>query len=223
MSKCKLIMALDLPDKKSFVRWVDKTKDLVSFYKVGLQIYTKIGPDAVNIIKKRGKNVFLDLKFFDIPNTVASAINSGVSLDVDMIDLHLLAGKDNLLQIIRAVKPILKKRRTKLIGITLLTSAKAGNRIKNKVIELSELAKEVGLDGVVCSGQEASVVRHKCGGKFIIICPGIRIDSNVGDQKRIATPEEVSKFADYVVVGRPILTAKNPLSVIEDINNRLSS
>ena len=223
MRKCELILALDVADKKSFLRWVDKTKEYVRYYKVGLGLFTKLGPQSVKVLKDKGKKVFLDLKFFDIPNTVVSAVESALSLGADMVNLHLLNSKSSLEKIKAGIDEIFKrhKKRIDVLGVTLLTSTAGAGKIKDKVLSLALLAKSIGFSGVVCSGQEAGFVRKRCGRKFLIVCPGIRLEKTFDDQKRVSTPKEVKAYADYIVVGRPVLQAKRPLEVLENILSEL--
>ncbi len=219
MKKCKLILALDVPGKKEFIRWIDRTKDYVRYYKVGLEVFTRLGPESVKILKSKGKKVFLDLKFFDIPNTVISAVNSAASLGVDIIDLHLLNDLQSLIKIKSGINSVVRKykKNIDILGITLLTSSAGGSKIKNKVLSLALSARDIGFSGVVCSGHEAELVRKKCGRDFIIACPGIRLVKTKDDQKRVSTPNQVKAYADYIIVGRPVLQAKRPLGVLENI------
>lgn len=221
---CKLIFALDTAKKKDFIRWVDATKDLIEFYKVGLVPFIGLGNEAITILKKRKKKIFLDLKFFDIPNTMIKASISALSRGVDILDFHLLADESSLRQALIEIKRKTPKSRLKVtyvVGITLLTSTAAQTNTRITVLQLARKAKRAGFDGVVCSGKEAALVRKQLGGRFKIICPGIRRTSDADDQKRIVSPKEIKNTADFIVVGRPILQAKQPRSEIARIQEEL--
>lgn len=209
----RLIVALDVPSLKEAELLLKKLKGTVSYYKVGLRLFTAAGPDTVKMVRAAGGKVFLDLKFHDIPNTVAQACESAMSLGVSMLNLHAAGGREMLEAAVKAVN-----KRTLLIGVTVLTS-QAGDS-KGRVVELAKLCKESGLDGVVCSAQEAVAVRKACGPNFLIVTPGIR---PVGygksdDQKRVETPASaIAAGSNYLVVGRPILQNPDPLAVARQI------
>ncbi len=222
--RCKLIFALDTSDKKKFVSWVDRTKDMVDFYKVGLTAFTALGNEALKILHRRKKNIFLDLKFFDIPNTMINASLSAAEQGVDIIDFHLLAGGGHLKDTVSGIKAVVREKKLKkplLIGVTVLTSFREEDRIRPLVLNLAAAAKGSGLDGVVSSGREAAAIRRRFGKKFIIISPGIRLKPGGDDQKRVVRPKDVRKDADFIVVGRPIYTADKPRQVIASIMEEL--
>jgi orotidine-5'-phosphate decarboxylase len=213
----KLIVALDLPTLEEARRLVKLLKEEVSLYKVGSVLFTKAGPEAVAMIRDEGGEVFLDLKFHDIPNTVASACEAASKIDgVFMLNVHASGGKAML----EAASAAVKKTKSKpiLLGVTVLTS-EASAEASSEVLRLAMLCKESGLGGVVCSAQEAAAVRKACGKDFVIVTPGIRpTGSAAHDQIRITTPTEaVQNGADYIVVGRPILEASDPLKVVRSI------
>ena len=216
--KNKLIVALDLSRRRDALKIVDNLKGLVETFKVGIQLFTSCGPKIVSEIKERDANIFLDLKFLDIPNTVEKASEAVTALDVDFFDLHLSGGKEMLRSAIsgseRGARQ-LGKNRPRILGVTVLTSQTDGF----DVVNLSIMAKENGLDGVIASGLEATEIRKKLGKDFLILCPGIRPSwAKKNDQKRIVTPEEAIKNgADYIIVGRPITAAKNPREATERI------
>lgn len=218
--KTELIFAMDVTSKKEFIYWVDKTKDLIDFYKVGLVPFTALGSESISILEKRKKKIFLDLKFYDIPNTMIKATLNAARMKVDIVDWHLSAGKDCLEKTLLGLKKEVKKEKLKLpdiIGITVLTSAANNLNTKADVLKLAKMGKDIGLNGVVMSGKEAELARKKLGEKFKLICPGVRFKIRGDDQKRVVTPKDIAGIADYIVMGRPIYEAKNPGEVIEKI------
>ena len=208
----KLIVALDVDSLKEAERLLDVLYPNVKIFKVGSQLFTACGPEAVRMIVNKGAKVFLDLKFHDIPNTVKRGVESAAKLKVYMLTVHLSGGKDMLGAAVSIAD------RPKIIGISVLTSeSKEGT--EDKVLELAKLAKSVGLDGVVCSAQEANMIREACGKDFIIVTPGIRPGGYASDdQVRVATPKEaIQAGADFIVVGRPIIKSNNPLLAAKEI------
>jgi len=212
----RLIVALDVDNLEEAKRLVDILYPNVKIFKVGSQLFTACGPEAVRMIVKKGAKVFLDLKFHDIPNTVKKAIVSAAKLKVYMLTVHLSGGKDMLGAAVSIAD------RPKIIGVSVLTS-ESKEDTKDKVLNLAKLAKAAGLDGVVCSAQETNMIREACGKDFIIVTPGIRPEGYViDDQVRITTPKEAVKAgADFIVVGRPIIKAENPkeaaVKILKDI------
>jgi len=215
----KLIVALDSHNIRQAKKQIDLLYPNIKIFKIGSVLFTGYGPSIVNYASKKGAKIFLDLKYYDIPNTVANAVHQAVKLKVHMISLHIQGGKDMLRAAVLSAKQqshLLKLKRPLLIGITVLTSQVAD---KEQVLELTRQALEIGLDGVVCSAQEVPLLRKECGDDFVIITPGIRARENTcDDQKRIATAQQALKAgADYIVVGRPITTAKDPLKAAKEI------
>ncbi len=215
----KLIVALDVDNLEKAEELVDKLYPKVKFFKVGSQLFTNCGPEIIKFIKRKKAKVFLDLKFHDIPNTVASASLSATRLEVDIFNLHACGGAEMMKAALTASEKEaekLKIKRPKIIAVTKLTSQKAP---VEEVVELANQAKQAGLDGVVASAQEAKAIREKMGKDFIIVTPGIRPPfSAADDQKRVATPKEaIENGADYIVVGRPIIEAENPIKVVNEI------
>ena len=220
----ELIVALDFEKLQSALDFVDTAGDSVTWYKIGSQLFCSAGPAAVAALKGRGKKVFLDLKFHDIPNTVASAVAEAVKLGADMVNVHASGGREMMGAAIKAASDNSPAgKRPLLIAVTVLTSMDeiALTEVMNRkdvytpsvhVPHLAKLAKESGMDGVVASAHEIDLIRTACGEDFVLVIPGIRpADSNVDDQKRIMTPGEAArKGADFIVVGRPVLKAKNP-------------
>jgi orotidine-5'-phosphate decarboxylase len=209
----QIILALDVDTFSKARHFVNLLYPEIKIFKVGLQIFTGCGPKIVDFIHKKGAEVVLDLKFHDIPNTVAQAVRQAVRLKVKMLTLHITGGEEVIKAAVRAVREEsirLKVKAPLLLGVTVLTSQKAGS---GEVLGLAKLGLLSGLDGVVCSAQEAKNLRTKIKKKFIIVTPGIRPDkTGRDDQKRTTTiAEALSAGSDFLVIGRPILEAKNPL------------
>lgn len=215
----KLILALDVDSLREASRLVRLFRDKVFVYKVGLSLFTSAGPDVVRMIQDHGGKVFLDLKFHDIPNTVAQACEAAVGLQVFMLNVHARGGDDMLRAAAQAVAG-----RSLLLGVTVLTSEAKGKDTEKEVVRLAISAKSSGLSGVVCSALEAKAVREACGENFVIVTPGIRpTGSSLGDQKRAVTPRDALQGgADYLVVGRPVLEAENPIQALESILSEMS-
>lgn len=229
----KLIVALDVADDKEAKALVRALKKDVSLFKVGLQLFTAAGPSIVKTIQKGDVHkVMLDLKFHDIPTTVAKAVMEATRLGVFMMTLHALGGKEMLERAAEAALDTAEKlslARPRLIAITVPTSrqdiAEVGitSPVTDEVVRLARLAKEAGCDGVVCSPQEIAAVRGVCGSDFTVVVPGIRLGGEeADDQKRIDTPKTaIDAGADYIVVGRPILRAADPVQAVQKINAQL--
>jgi orotidine-5'-phosphate decarboxylase len=221
--KEKIILALDVETKDQAAAWVEKTKDQVGLYKVGKQLFTAEGPDVVRMIKKGGGRVFLDLKFHDIPNTVAAASVEALRLGADIFNVHALGGYNMMARSAEAVQNEAERlsiEKPMLIAVTILTSmneealrgAGIATPLAEEVGRLAMLAKKAGLDGVVASPQEIGLIRECCGEDFKIITPGVRpAFASKDDQMRTMTPADAVKAgADYLVIGRPITKAENP-------------
>lgn len=211
--KPELILALDVDSPEEAKRFIDILHPQVKMYKIGSQLFTAVGPQIVEYINKKGAGVFLDLKFFDIPNTVAHAVKAATRMKAKMLTLHILGDEDMLTQAKKAAIEEAEKigvPRPLLIGVTVLTSKDATS---SDVFTLAKIGLECGLDGVVCSAREAGLLREKLGDNFIIVTPGIRPDGVAkDDQKRTATVSEaIQAGSTYLVVGRPILKASDPL------------
>ena len=203
--KSKLIVALDVDGYAPAVALIEDLLGAVGIFKVGSQLFTRVGPKIVEYIHERGGHCFLDLKFHDIPNTVAKAVESAAALRVSWLTIHASGGAEMLKA---AATPI--PHRPRLLGVTVLTSV--GGVVGNEVVRLARLCRECGLDGVVASAQELALIREAVGKELLIVTPGIRpVWSETGDQKRITTPAQaVAAGADYLVVGRPIVAAADP-------------
>jgi orotidine-5'-phosphate decarboxylase len=228
MKRDRLIVALDVEDFQKVQRIVKRLGKRVSFYKVGLRLFAREGPRVVRWLKKKGLRVFLDLKFHDIPNTVAQAVESAVKLDVDFITLHGMGGAEMIRAAVKSARLSarrFKKKRPKIFAVTVLTSlnnlAPIGIRssISTQVLRIADLAKKSGVDGIVCSPLEVKKVRKRVGSSLLILTPGIRFEERASDdQKRTATPAQaVRDGTDYIVVGRPILEALHPQQLIQEI------
>lgn len=234
MTDDRLIVALDVHTMDDVKQLVSKLGDSVSFYKVGMELFYSVGPDVVKWLKAEGKQVFLDLKLHDIPNTVAGGMSSLMSLGADILNVHAAGGFTMMKVTAERLKEESEKRGIpcpKLIAITVLTSISQEEwegmgqtaNIKGQVVRLAMLAKKAGLDGVVASPQEAGLIKESCGSDFLIVTPGIRpANASADDQSRIATPEAaLLAGATHLVVGRPIRAAENPraaaLSIVEEM------
>ena len=229
--KNKLVLALDLESLDEAKSLVKELKDHVGVFKVGMSMFTRYGLELVNYIHENNAKVFLDLKFHDIPNTVASAIKSAVELGVFMCNVHTLGGKDMMKAASVAAAEASAKKGTKppiLLGVTVLTSTSEKvlneelfikENLGNFVKYLAQTAKDCGLSGVVASPQEIEIIRKSCGKDFVIVTPGVRPAwSSKDDQERITTPRDAIKLgADYIVIGRPILKAKDRVKAAMDV------
>lgn len=217
-----VIVALDFPSAKEVYSFLDKFVDEKPFVKIGMELFYAEGPEIVREIKKRGHKIFLDLKLHDIPNTIMKAMTSLSKLDVDMCNLHASGGSEMMKW---ALKGLTRGDGTRpiLIAVTQLTSTDDKmlkeelliNETMEKTVESYALnAKNSGLDGVVCSPLEAAKVHSACGKDFLTVTPGVRFaGGEKGDQKRVMTPAEAKKIgSDYIVVGRPITQADDPVA-----------
>jgi orotidine-5'-phosphate decarboxylase len=234
-----LIVSLDLTDLKSIKNIIKRLKGLVRFYKIGAIPFTYFGPEIVKLLKGDGYNIMLDLKYHDIPNTVARACEGAVEMGVDFLTLHTSGGFMMLEEAVKATSLISDNKnieKTKLLGITVLTSideayfqdlfGEVKRTIDEQVVFLARLAQSAGLDGVVASPKETSIIRQECGKDLLIVTPGIRpAPTEIGenaitadDQARTMTPKQAIKAgADYIVVGRPIVKASNPQEAVKKI------
>ncbi|MFW6264489.1 MAG: orotidine-5'-phosphate decarboxylase [Bacillota bacterium] len=232
----KLIVALDTSDEVKLKKLLDELGDTVDIFKVGLEQYLASRGKVLDLLKKKGKQVFLDLKFHDIPNTMAAAARRAVNEKVWMFNIHV-TGSEAMRQVMAAARDEAEKlgiECPKVIGVTVLTSLSDEDlrelgyqtTAAESVITRAKLAKEAGLSGVVSSAKEADSIKKEVGNDFMTVCPGVRpIWASKGDQKRIMTPSAaISEGADYLVVGRPITQAEVPaeaakkiLSEMEDV------
>lgn len=219
----KLIVALDVNDLDEAKNIVNLLAESVNYYKVGLELFLNTGGKILEYLKEQDKKIFLDLKFHDIPNTVAQAAKWATSLGVDMFNVHASGGREMLEEVSKVVSETAASKnidKPVVIAVTILTSFnEAGisevgyeGSIEKIATNLAKLTKEGGLDGVVCSPQEVEKIKDKCGREFIAVCPGVRpLWAVSGDQKRIMTPKDAINIgADFLVVGRPITKNNNP-------------
>lgn len=226
----RLILALDLPSLEATEGMLKRLQGKIHLFKVGLELFTAEGPRVITRIHDRGGKVFLDLKLHDIPQTVAAAVAKAVQWGVFMLDVHVAGGEEMMRAAAHAAADRAEAigiERPRLLGVTVLTSlAQAdlqtlgiGQALEEQVLSLARLAKEAGLDGVVASPNEAEAIRRRLGPDLLLVTPGIR--SRVGetdDQRRVATARDALKAgADYIVVGRPILKAADPVEAVEKL------
>ena len=216
-----VIIACDFSGKKEVMEFLDLFKEEKPYVKIGMELFYSAGPDIVREIKKRGHKIFLDLKLHDIPNTVRKSMAVLSEIDVDMCNLHA-AGTKAMMQ--AALEGLTRADGTRplLIAVTQLTSTDE-ERMRNEllierpvdevVMHYAKNAADAGLDGVVCSPLEAGKVKSVCGNAFLTVTPGVRFaDGDAGDQKRVTTPAKAKEIgSDYIVVGRPITAAENPV------------
>lgn len=226
----KLIVALDLPTLDAATQLVDRLGESITYYKVGSPLFTRSGPEVVGMLRERGKDVFLDLKYHDIPNTVTLAVEAAAEMGVDMLTLHAGGGT----AMMRAAREAIGSDGPTLLGVTLLTSFSASDveavwdkelrSLREEVARLAALAFDAGLDGVVASALESEALKRRHGADFTIVTPGIRPAGHLaGDQARTATPIEAARAgADYLVVGRPILESPDPVAVARTIADEVA-
>ena len=227
--KTRLMVALDVPEWNDAVTWVDRHGDHVECYKVGKQLFTHYGPMVLKELKSRGRKVFLDMKYHDIPNTVAQAIRSAALIGADIINVHASGGPAMLAAAAEAGRETGKT----VIAVTVLTSMDAEQlqaiglqaTPAEQVLRLARLTQEAGLPGVVCSALELPMLRQEFGPQFLTLVPGIRpAGAAAGDQKRIMTPAQAATAgASYIIVGRPIVAAPDPATAAQAVLEELHS
>jgi len=226
-----IIVALDYHNAKDAQNFVDQIDPTLCQLKIGKELFTVAGPELVRKLVNRGYRVFLDLKYHDIPNTVAQACVAAADLGVWMMNVHALGGS----RMMEAASEALSQTgrdRPLLIAVTILTSMSDEDLVEigiqtsaaSQVLTLSQLAKKAGCDGVVCSAQEARKLRQTNGENFVLVTPGIRPKgSDTGDQRRIMTPEQaLQNGSNYLVIGRPVTQADNPIEALQLINTQIS-
>ncbi len=232
MGKEKICVALDVDSLEQASQIAKEIKDYVGIFKIGSQLYSSEGHEVVKAIKKIKGKIFLDLKYHDIPNTVANAARIITRMGISMFNIHTSGGYEMMVRTVEAVydeSERLKINKPIILGVTVLTSIndlilkndlKINLSVPDYVLNLAKLAKRAGLDGVVASPKETTLIREALGEKFIILTPGIRplwaTASN--DQKRVTTPAEaIENGSDYIVIGRPIIKADNPLEAVKKV------
>lgn len=231
----KIIVALDVDNEAEAYALVKALSPPITFYKVGMKLFTICGPGVLTGLKKLGVKIFLDLKFHDIPSTVASAAEVVTRYGVDMFNIHLSGGREMVYAAMEAVQGTAARQgilRPLVIGVTVLTSLDAhaleevgiGRGLTRHVAGLALMGRESGLDGVVASSQESSTIRAECGENFLIVTPGIRPAwSARNDQERVLTPRQALEAgADYLVIGRPITKHLSPEKAVEKIIAEMS-
>ena len=225
MNSKKVIVALDSDNLKKIKKLVNILKSEAYAFKIGYEFFFNFGVDGYNQVKKICPNIFLDLKMHDIPNTVEKGVKAIGKLRPLLTTVHISGGNEMMRASVK------NKKYTKILGVSVLTSLDANmtklyyneKKIENLVKKFVNQAKKNKLDGVVCSPLEIKYVRKKVGNKFLIITPGIRIKNQHDDQKRVMTPKEaIDLGADYLVIGRPIIKASNPLKILKTINNSIN-
>jgi orotidine-5'-phosphate decarboxylase len=226
----RLIVALDVKSSATAFRLVEQLGDAVSFYKVGSPLFTRSGPDIVKKLKANGKRVFLDLKFHDIPNTVGHAVSAAAAMNVDMLTIHASGGA----AMIKAARDAAGEDGPRILAVTVLTSfgvddaeqvwGKQLNSFREEVARLGQLAADSGAHGVIASPLEAETLKRRHGAEFLVVTPGIRpAGSKSNDQVRTATPgDAIRAGADYLVVGRPIIEAKDPVTVVAQMQEEMT-
>jgi orotidine-5'-phosphate decarboxylase len=227
-ARAKIIFALDVDNFAAAKHWVSVLNDQVGMFKVGKQLFTAYGPDIVRMVENSGAGVFLDLKYHDIPNTVAMASLEAARLKVKLFNVHALGGYEMMARTMDVLhKEYHGNEQPKVLAVTILTSSDAQTLrevgielpVPEMVVRLAKLAQKAGINGVVASPQEVAQVREACGPDFIIVTPGVRPSfSSTDDQKRIMTPAEAVKAgSDYLVIGRPISAASDPPAAADAI------
>ena len=222
----KIIVALDVATKERALDLVEQLHDQISFFKIGLQLYTAEGPEIVRAVLSTGAKVWLDIKLHDIPNTVARAVESASRLGAHMLTIHLSGGSE----MIRAATAA-RANNISLLGVTVLTSATEktlreigiADKVENQVLRLAKLGVEAKIDGIVASPHEIKILRREFGDKIRIAVQGIRPSwAEPGDQKRFMTPcQAIAAGADYIGIGRPITTHRNPREAVARILDEL--
>ena len=231
MTEPKVIVALDFAKKEEALSFVDQVTPSDCRLKIGKEMFTYYGPQFVELLVKKGFDVFLDFKFHDIPTTVAKAVKASAEMGVWMVNVHASGGRKMMEAARSALLPYGDKA-PMLIAVTVLTSMEQSDLADigldippfEQVLRLATLTQQAGLDGVVCSAQEASVLKSKLGSDFKLITPGIRLDvsAKVDDQSRVMTPvDAIRAGADYLVIGRPVTQAASPRDVLRAINQSL--
>lgn len=236
MADNRLIVALDFHKMEDVVSLVERLGDSVSYYKVGMELFYSVGAQVITYLQEQGKNIFLDLKLHDIPNTTAQGLCSLMVNGANMLNVHASGGYTMMKTAADRLHAMAQEQGVecpKLIAVTILTSISEADwqglgmqcTIREQVVRLAKLAKEAGLDGVVASPQEAAAIREACGADFLIVTPGVRpAGASIDDQSRIASPAAaLANGATHLVVGRPIRGAENPVQAAENIVKEMES
>lgn len=225
----RIIVALDLPSLGQSLKLVNKLKSVINTFKVGPVLFLRSGVRAIEDIRTENKNVFLDLKFHDIPSTVEKSMHNIINYGVSMFTLHTLGGYEMMRSVAERVKTESESKeidKPLVLGVTVLTShtdktleeVGINSKTKDQVLKLASLAEKAGVDGLVCSGFECEMLRSEFGDRFTLVVPGVRPSGNSHDQKRVVTPiEAVDMGADYLVIGRAITESDDPMGAVSDI------
>lgn len=232
LKKNRLILALDVDNKGEVEELVSSLKETVGYFKIGMRLFFSYGPEIVKFVREKEGAVFLDTKLHDIPSIVEAASRVISRMDVSMITIHALGGVEMMERSVQAVRK--ENPQTLVLGVTLLTSIDQRilkeelgiqGSLREQVVFLARKAKEAGLTGVVCSGEEVGILREELGEDFILVVPGIRLQKlALDEQKRVLTPgEAIHRGADYLVVGRPILQAPDPVRAAKEILEMIDS
>lgn len=233
MIKTPIIIALDFPSAEIAIDFVKQIDPKLARLKVGKELFMSAGPVVVEKLQKLGFEVFLDLKFHDIPNTVAQACVEAAKLGVWMTNVHAVGGLPMMQEVMNRLTNL--QQRPIMIAVTVLTSMEQGTfqavgfhgSIEAQVSKLAQLTKQAGMDGVVCSAQEATILRQNLGNQFTLVTPGIRLANDqlmADDQQRIMTPNQaIGAGANYLVIGRPITQSTNPLQTLQQIVDDLAT
>jgi orotidine-5'-phosphate decarboxylase len=232
----KLIFALDVESGAAAEEWVRRLRGKVGMFKIGKQLFTRCGPDVVRMVRDQGGEVFLDLKFHDIPNTVAKAAIEACRLGVRMFNVHALGGRAMMAGASQAVREYVAAGENVpplLLGVTILTSSSEltlrevgiERPVEEMVVRLATLARDAGLGGVVASPREVGLIRRACGPGFAIVTPGVRpAFAETNDQQRVMTPgEAIAAGSDFLVVGRPIAAAADPVDAAQRIVEEMAA
>jgi orotidine-5'-phosphate decarboxylase len=227
MTEDKIIVALDVPARRQALELVEKLWEQISFFKIGLQLYTAEGPEIVRSLIATGAKVFFDVKLHDIPNSVGRAVEAASKLSVQMLSIHLSGGSDMIRTAVAA-----RATQMSILGVTVLTSLDEEalreiaitDKTEDHVVRLARLGVQNGIDGIVASPREIRPLREEFGNRIKIVVPGVRPTwSETSDQKRTMTPREaIDAGADYLVIGRPITAHQNPREAVEKISGELS-
>lgn len=224
-----IIVALDLPSAADALRLVERLDDAVDFYKVGSPLFTLAGPALVRELRAQGKRVFLDLKYHDIPSTVANAVTAAAELDVELLTLHASGGE----AMMRAAREAVGEDGPRLLGVTILTSFSAVDvehvwnkeilSVRDEVARLTGIAVDAGLHGVVTSPLEVEALKRRHGPDLLVVTPGIRASGDgLGDQARTASAGDAMRAgSDFLVIGRPVLTADDPIAVVRTLRSEM--
>jgi orotidine-5'-phosphate decarboxylase len=233
--KPQIITALDFNDYKKATDLVNILGSSIDYYKVGLETFVLFGHELIEFLKNKDKKIFLDLKFHDIPNTVASVSLASLKFGVDIFNMHIQGGSEMMQMSVDKVTEYCEQKNIKkplIIGVTLLTSLDESHfkdfninfsNTDDCVLQLASIAKQSGLDGVVSSAKETAIIKDRLGEEFITVTPGIRPSfAATNDQKRIVTPKDAKKLGtDFMVIGRPITKADDPVKAVELIKEEL--